>query len=81
MIDLKRCEIATAVESVERPPGVVEKVIRGGYIWGDITLLPAEVLATKEPAAIAQAPRPATQSTETQIAPAETGNKPEGDRR
>jgi len=48
-VDLKRCVIEVPVLSEEKEPGLVVKVITKGYIWGDITLVPARVAAIAEP--------------------------------
>ena len=48
-VDLKRCVIEVPVPSETKPPGLVVKVISKGYLWGDITLVPAKVAATAEP--------------------------------
>jgi molecular chaperone GrpE (heat shock protein) len=48
-VDLKLCVIEVLVPSETKPPGLVVKVISKGYLWGNVTLVPAKVAATADP--------------------------------
>jgi molecular chaperone GrpE (heat shock protein) len=53
--DYKYCVVEVPVPSEDKPPGLVVKVISKGYLWRDVTLIPAKVVATTEPV---RAPQP-----------------------